>query len=299
MDRREFVLAALAAPVALRTPRPMALVTADQEAHLAVVDLDSGIVVRRVRTQHDPRSIERVGAFAVVAHTIAGAVTILSGTEILHVLHDFEEPRYTAGDGGYAFVTDSGRADVATIDLARGRVVARLELGQWPRHLALSRDRRSIWISLGTASREVAIVDVSDPRRPHLRTKLRSPVLAHDVGFAPSGRVWVTSGAQRSLAIYHGSRVRVLAADEPPQHVTFSGTQAFVTSGAAGTLRMYDERTANLLGNARLPVGSYNVQAGAGRVITPSLARGTLSVAAGGRIRSSRVARSCHDACLA
>jgi hypothetical protein len=74
-----------------------------------------------------------------------------------------------------------------------------------------------------------------------------------------------------------------------------------VTSGDDGTLRVYDERSARLLRVTRVPVGSYNVQYAAGRVLTPSLAQGTLCVLDdGGRVRERRtVAASSHDACLA
>src|SRR3954447_2437953 len=105
MDRRSFILAAAAAPAALRTS-PRAFVTADLESHVAVVDLARGRVVRRINTPPGPRSIERVGERYVVAHTAIGKVSILG----VAVLDDFDEPRYTAGshDGRYAFVTDAG-----------------------------------------------------------------------------------------------------------------------------------------------------------------------------------------------
>jgi hypothetical protein len=49
-----------------------------------------------------------------------------------------------------------------------------------------------------------------------------------------------------------------------------------------------------------VPVGSYNVTFGWGRVISPSLAQGTLSVlGSDGRVRAVRtVARAAHDACI-
>ena len=74
-----------------------------------------------------------------------------------------------------------------------------------------------------------------------------------------------------------------------------------MTSGGDGTLRIYDEPSARLLHTARIPIGSYNVQYAAGRVLTPSLARGTLSVLDHhGRLREqTTVAASSHDVCLA
>ena len=312
MDRRRFLLAAVAAPCALRKPPhalaaapALAFVTADTEAHVAVVDLVSGTVLRRIPTRPDPFSIERVGDTAVVAHTTVGVVSVLERRTqtVRDTLDGFEEPRYAAaaGDGRHAFVTDSGRVEVATVDVVRGEVVARLRLWQWPRHLSLSRDGRTLWIGLGTASQELAVVDVSSPARPRLRGKVRPGFPAHDVGFAPSGRAWVTSGAEQTIAVYGEGGFRRLAADAPPQHVTFLDGRAFVTSGADGTLRVYDEQRLRLLRMTRIPIGSYNVQYAAGRVITPSLDRGTLCVLdrQGRVLERARVAASSHDACLA
>ncbi len=113
--------------------------------------------------------------------------------------------------------------------------------------------------------------------------------------------MWVTSGESRSIAVYDGGEAHTLPADAAPQHVTFLGGRSFVTSGGDGTLRVYDEQTTRLLRTASIPVGSYNVQFAAGRVLTPSLATGTLCVLdRAGRLRERRVvARSSHDACLA
>jgi hypothetical protein len=113
--------------------------------------------------------------------------------------------------------------------------------------------------------------------------------------------VWVTAGEARSVAVYDGSSVRALVADAAPQHVTFLGGRAFVTSGDAGTVRVYDEAGVRLLRTTRIPAGSYNVQFAAGRVLTPSLAAGTLCVLdRDGRVRGrTKVAASSHDACLA
>jgi hypothetical protein len=299
MDRRSFLLAAAAAPLALRD-LPVALVTADTEAHVAAVDLLTGLVRARIATSAGPRSIERVGESAVVAHTAVGRVSVVHGLSLRHVLDGFVEPRYTAAahDGRHAFVTDSGSAELVTLDVVRGTVVARLKLRLWPRHLSLSRDGRTLWVGLGTASPELAVVDVSNPRRPRLHGSVKPPFAAHDVGFSPGGRVWMTAGEARAIAVYDRGEARPLPADAAPQHVTFLAGRAFVSSGGDGTLRIYDERSARLLHATRIPVGSYNVQFHGGRVLTPSLAAGTLCVLdAHGTLRTrTHVAPSCHDA---
>ena len=281
MDRRSFLLASAAA--LRRPPATRAYVTADLESHVAVVDLASGRVVRRLHTAPGPRSIERVGDRYVVAHTVAGLVSVLGAGE----LEGIDEPRYTAGDDRYAFVTDSGTPRLVAIDVVRAAVVGRVKLKQWPRHL--TRRGSTLFVALSTASPELAIVDVRDPRRPELVRYVKPGVHVHDVSVAPSGRLWLTSGDARTISA-HG---RLLPADAAPQHVTFAHGRAYVTSGDDGTLRVYDERTARLQRTVRVPVGSYNVQHVAGEVVTPSLNAGTLTVLGGVRVG---VARSCHDA---
>jgi hypothetical protein len=113
----------------------------------------------------------------------------------------------------------------------------------------------------------------------------------------------VTSGSGSEIAIHDarsGHVLRTLAAGSPPQHVTFDGGRAFVTSGDDGTLRVH-ALNGQLLRVTTVPVGSYNVQRGPDRVVTPSLAHGTLCVldAAGDVMRRIKVARSSHDACFA
>jgi DNA-binding beta-propeller fold protein YncE len=314
MNRREFVIAAAAlvvAPDALARGwggTPVALVTADLESRVVAVHLRDGDVISSIPTLPGPRSIERVGETAVVAHTAHGAVSLLDGPSLRlrRVLRSFEQPRYTAAsrDARYAFVTDSGSQSVVVLDVHRGRVVRRLDVGGPARHLSLDPSGRRLWTALGTKAPRIAIIDVRDPVRPRLLGRMRPPFLAHDIGFTPAGRaVWVTSGDRRELALFDPRSARAslrLQAGAPPQHVTFSGRVAFVTSGDDGTLDTHDAATGRLLRTARVPAGSYNVQEAFGMILTPSLSQGTLCVAdtRGRLLRRLDIARSSHDACF-
>jgi DNA-binding beta-propeller fold protein YncE len=306
VNRREFLAAAAAVPFALQQQRTLALVTADTESAVVAVDPFSGRVVRRIHTRPDPRSIERVGETAVVAHTATGELSLLRGLAVWHLVEGFEEPRYTAAapDGRYAFVTDSGRKELAVVDVLRARVVARVHLGGWPRHVSIDRSGRTLWVALGTAARELAVVDVTRPLQPRRVGTIRPPFRLHDVGFVPGTRqVWISSGDRGALAVYDartGRVLRRLPAGSPPQHVTFHGANAYVTSGDDGTLRVHALADGRLVRQTRIPVGSYNVQRGPGRILTPSLERGTLCVldTAGHVSRTILVAHSSHDACF-
>ncbi len=311
MNRREFVALAAAAPFGIRATlaeaagAPYALVTCDDESRLAVVDLGAFRIVRWIATPAGPRAIELVGNRAVVAHWAVGSVAIVDAHRVLHVIEGVGEPRYAAAhpDGVHAFVTDSGYG-LMTIDALRGRIVGRVKLPGWPRHVTLDPTGKTLWVGLGTSSPRVAVVDVTDPHRPQRVALVTPPFGAHDVGFSPDGQaVWVTAGTMGETAIYsHGHELRAtLRADAAPQHVTFGPAAAYVTSGDAGTLRVHSRASGGVIRSTPIPVGSYNVQYGRGRVITPSLSKGTLTILneRGALLASVHVAGSCHDACFA
>jgi DNA-binding beta-propeller fold protein YncE len=313
MDRRAFVTGAVGLALAPRALAragasvAVALVTADLESRLVAVDLETGRVSRHVRTLASPRSIETVGNTAVVAHSELGAISLVHGRTlgVAHVLRGFGEPRYTAAhpDGRHAYVTDAARGELIVLDVPGARVLARVRVGARARHLGIDPSGRRLWVALGSKAKELVLVDVSQRARPRLAGRLRPPFLAHDVGWAPGGaRVWVSSGDRNELAIYDAARARLLtrfAGDAPPQHITFNGDRAYVTSGESGTLRVHrvDGRA---LRTTRIPTGSYNVQQAHGWVVTPGLERGSLCVldSSGRLVRRLQVAKSSHDACV-
>jgi len=311
MDRRAFLLASaslVAAPRAFAlTSIEVALVTADLEARLVAVELATGQVLRHIPTLPKPRSIETVGHMAVVAHSEIGAISLVHAPtlRVAHVLRGFGEPRYTAAhpDGRHAYVSDAKRGEVVTLDVLRARVLARARVGALARHITIDPSGRTLWVSLGSKAREIAVVDVSQRARPRLIRRFEPPFLAHDVGWAPDGRrVWVSSGDRNELAVYAARSGKVLSrvpGDAPPQHVTFRGDRAYVASGESGTLRVHEIGGRELHVTA-VPDDSYNVQQAHGWVVTPGLGRGTLCILdARGRVRRREtIARSSHDACI-
>jgi DNA-binding beta-propeller fold protein YncE len=300
VNRREFIGLAASAACALRSGTalagalPWALVTCDAESRVAVVDLETFRVVRSIATLPDPRSVELVGTRAVVCHTAVGAVSVVGARGVEHVLRGFAEPRYTVAhpDGRHAFITDSGRSGVVAVDVPNGRVLGRVKLPGWARHLTIDTAGNRLWVGLGSASEHVAVVDAP---QFHHRSTLTPGFGAHDVGVAPDGRLWVTAGVDRQLAVAGTSQ----SADAAPQHVTFGDGVAYVTSGDAGLLRVLT-LDGLLVRTTPIPPGSYNVQHGFGRVLTASLSLGSLTVLDrhGAVLGHSHVARSCHDACF-
>ena len=315
MDRRAFVAGAASLALAPRAfaealssrERRLALVTADEEARLVAVELETGAVRRYVRTLPQPRSIETVGATAVVAHSDLGVVTLVRAAtlQVAHVLRGFGEPRYTAAhpDGRHAYVTDAKTGDIVVLDVLEGRVVGRVQVGALARHVGIDPGGRRLWVALGAKAERLAVVDVSRRTRPRLVRLVAPPFLAHDVAFAPDGNaIWVSSGDSNELVVYERRTGRTLArpvADLPPQHITFRRGRAYVTSGDSGTLRVHD-LSGHPLRMTRVPEGSYNVQQADGWVVTPALGGGSLCIldARGRLLRREQVARSSHDACI-
>lgn len=317
MNRREFLAGAATLPAVLRFApgalaggTPVALVTADTQSRVAVVELSTGRILRSLPTVAGPRSIESVrGKVAVVCHTAQGVVSLIDAPSlrVRRVTGRFDAPRYTAAGANarHAFVTDSGSQEVITVDVLSGRVVARVGVGGPARHVSIDPSYKMLWVSLGSKAEEVAVVDVSRPLAPRLVRRFRPPFLAHDVGIAPGGRhVWLSSGDRGALAVYDrrtGDVLRRLPADAPPQHVTFSGSRAYVTSGDDGSLRVLALQDGSVLRTTKVPVGSYNVQEAFGWIVTPSLDRGTVCVLdrQGRLARRVQVSPSSHDACFA
>jgi DNA-binding beta-propeller fold protein YncE len=316
MDRRAFLLAGAAVPSGLALggrgeaarARPVALVTADLEDHVVVLDPATARTLARIRTAAGPRSIEAVDSrLAVVAHTQAGLVSVLDAVarDVRFELDDFAAPRYTAVHPRrrIAYITDSAAAEVVSVDATRGRVLSRTPVPGPARHVSIDRAGSALWTSLGSKAERVAVLSLDNPRRPHLECTFTPPFLAHDVVFAPDRtHVWVTAGAGRRIAIYGRSTpdvVRLVPADRAPQHVAFVGDLAFVASGDDGTVSIH-RLDGRLVRRAQVPVGSYNVSYGRGRVVTPSLSLGTVSLLDDrGRVRAVRtVARAAHDACI-
>ncbi len=321
-DRREFLAQTLEAVVELtalggaaqraagggpRRPAPRALVTADTEAHVAVVSLASRRVLKRIATLEGPRSIQAAGGGrALVGHAGAGAVTVIEDGRVRRVLRGFGQPRYTAvgPDARLAYVSDGGTGEVVVIDLARARVLRRVAVGDGARHITIDPQGRRLWVALGSSASQIVVVGLDDPRHPRTLRRIAPPFLAHDVGFTPTGRyVWVTAGRVRRTAIYArgGERpLRVFDGDEAPQHVTFGPTMAYLASGEDPVVTVRSLRDQRILGRQRVPYGSYNVQRGGGVVLTPSLNTGALTAlnAGGQSIWQIDVARNAHDVCV-
>jgi DNA-binding beta-propeller fold protein YncE len=294
-----------------------ALVTAETENALLVVDLHSGRVLRRLAMPSDPGNVEttRTGDTAAVVSTTAGAVTLLfvPHLRVERTIRGFAEPHIAAfsPNGRYLYVTDDARGELVVIGVARARVLRRIFVGRGAHHIAVRPDGRQLWIALGERATAITVVDTRRAAHPRVTAHVDPRGLAHDLAFAPDGRkVWVTYDDRSSVAVFAartGRRLHVIRAGSPPQHIAFAsypyvptGRYAYVTSGKDGRLRIFSLR-GRLLGVAPTPVGSFNLDIGDDLVLISSLTRGTLTElkGTGGRIWTKRIASAARDAAFA
>ena len=316
MKRALLLVAVLAVPggshAAARGGEPVALVTAETQNALLVVDLSSGDVIRRLHMPADPENVETTPSddAAAVVSTRAGAVTLLSlpRLRVRKIFHGFVEPHIAAfsPNGRYLYVTDDARGQLVSIDVRRTRIAWRLFVCFGAHHLAFRPGHAEVWIVCGERAGLIVVARTANLARPHRIHFLGTRnLLVHDLAFSPDGnRLWLTSDSSAAVTIFDAAlwpprRRFIVQAGSPPQHVAF-GRYAYVTSGNDGRLRIFSH-TGRLLGTAPTPRGSFNLGLGGGVVITSSLTGGALTElqASGRRVWTRQVASAARDAAFA
>jgi YVTN family beta-propeller protein len=270
-------------------PPMQALVTAESENRLLVVDLPSGRVVRRIALPPDPEDVAaNSGACStVVVVSAAGrAVTVLDRETMNRrgVLGGFVAPHIPEIDPGgqYAYVTDDARGTVTAIYLGDARVMSTIEVGAGAHHLSFDPRHPRAWVALGESARTIVVLGTQRMDRPRVIGRFDPGFLVHDLSFSPDGRrVWVTSAAAPDVSVFDAQTQRVLfrvPVGPSPQHVALSTRYAYLTSGYGSTIEQVDARTGHILRRASTPYGSFELAADGRYVVVSSLLRGTLAI---------------------
>jgi YVTN family beta-propeller protein len=278
-----------AAPrVASRQPRVQALVTAETENRLLVVDLPSGRVVRRIPVPADPEDLatDGSGGDIVVVSSATGKVTLLNGDtlEVLKTLGGFDRPHIAAiaPDGQHAYVTDDARGTLTAIDLANLRVTSTIHVGVGAHHLCFDLKDLNAWVALGESARMIVLLSTRDFSQPRVIGHFPPPFPVHDLACASdSGRVWMTSASGPDVTVFDGFDYGVVfrvPVGPPPQHVVLQGRYAYLTSGYGGIIEQVDASTGRILHRATAPYGSFELAADGRYVVSSSLLRGTLAI---------------------
>lgn len=266
--------------------RPVALVTAEISNEVLALSLGphGGQVLRRAQLPH-PVTIAAACTVAIALDP-KGTVTLLDPRSLrrLAVLRSLRSPRIAAflpGNEDLAYVTDAATGDVAVIDLATRKVVARVFVGVGAHHLAFSDTGRRLWIALGEDASTIVRLDVSHPLRPRVVGRLHPAVRSHDIAFAPGGRTaWVTSASADVVSVYaasDGRLLRTIPAGRAPQHLAFDHGRVLISSGYGSSLESVSQTTHRRLRLARSPYGSFNLATDGSLVLTTSLLTGEVS----------------------
>ena len=274
--------------------RPVAIVAAEATNEVVAVSLGphGGHVLKRVHVA-DPLMVAAPLHGPAVVLDPHGSVTLLGWHSLrpLKVLHGFSNPqvaRIAPGDR-FAYVADGGSGTISVVDLARRRVVDRVQVGRQAHHMSFSPDGKRLWIALGEVARTVVRLDTSDLSHPRIVGRLHPRFPAHSVGFAPDGRtVWLSSARLPYVTVYKaatGRAVKIIRAGRPPQEIAFSGARALLTSGYGSSLQAVLWRTYRRLGTVPMPYGSFNLATFGGQVVTSSLFTGRVVELEAGTLR--------------
>jgi DNA-binding beta-propeller fold protein YncE len=282
-----FLAAIRHAPAAI--PRVQALVTAETENRLLVVDLASGRVVRRLAIANDPEDVAaNSGACSsvVVTSASAGKVTVLDRETLgpRGVIGGFGTPHIAeiAPGGAYAYVTDDARGTVTVIYLGGPRVTSTIEVGASAHHLSFDMAHGVAWVALGETARTIVILSTANLAHPRVTGRFDPGFPAHDVEFSPDGQqAWISAADSSDVSVFDAVDRRLLfrvPVGTGPQHVAFAGRFAYVTSGYGGVIEKVDAATGRVLARASSPYGSFELDARQGYVVASSLLRGTLAI---------------------
>ena len=269
-------------------PSPQALVTAETENRLVVVNLPSGRVTRSLALPADPENIAVTGSsgVVVVVSPRAGKVTVLDRVTLRPVktFGGFEDPQIAAisPDRRHLYVTDGARGTLTAIRLSDMAVTSTVSVGAGAHHLAFSPDQHRVWVALGESASQISILDTTNLDHPHLIRRFSTGFPAHDLSFSPDGRrVWISSAANHDVTAFSTPNLRALfriPVGTPPQHIAFAGRYAYLTSGYGDTIMKVDVVTGRVIRKTSAPYGSFELDAGDGYVATSSLLRGTLAI---------------------
>jgi YVTN family beta-propeller protein len=271
-----------------------ALVTAETENRLLVVDLPRGRVVRRVPLPADPEDVAATspawgnGRLAVVTSAASSQVSLLAGPALRPVkaFGGFGAPHIVAlwpvPYGFDAYVTDDARGTLSVIDLRTRRVTSKIHAGAGAHHMGLDLMHQAVWVALGESGRTIVILSSQNVAHPKVLGRFDPGFEVHDLAFSDDGRrIWITASNRREVTVFNGIDDQVLfrvPVGPPPQHVALTERYAYLTSGYGSTIEQADARSGRILHRASTPYGSFELAADDRYVVVSSLLRGTLAI---------------------
>jgi YVTN family beta-propeller protein len=282
------LLATTACLLAAGTACADVILVGNKSAHTVwAIDLSSGQKEREFATEIGPHEIEVSSdkRYAVVSNygdreTVGNTLTVIewpAGRPALLVdLGENTRPHGMAFLSGYRLaVTTEGSDSLVLVDIVRGKVMARIPVGEGVAHMvAASRDGRFAYvtnISAGTLEK----VNVLEEK---VVGSVATGAGAEGVAVVADRReVWVTNRADDTVSVVDAESLEVLATLDSPGFpiriaVSPDGRRALVTNARAATLSVFDtasrelvatvqvadpeaEYQETLLGTTALPIG--------------------------------------------
>jgi DNA-binding beta-propeller fold protein YncE len=283
----------------VKPPRSVAIVTTELRNQVAVLRLPSLRIARRIDVAADPKTVaaqQLQGGLVAVVSPGSGTVTVLNpALRRTVVLHGFGSPQLAAfaPDGTHMLVTDADRGVLDVLSLPERRIVGSVRVGAGAHHLAVSPDGRRAWVALGETASAIVVVDIHNPRHPHVLRVIHPAVAAHDLSFSPDGRtVWVSSADAPYVSVLRATTGRELLripAGKAPQHVLFADGRAYLTSGYGSSIELVNPRTRRVIRRVQAPYGSFNLAAAGDLLVVTSVLNGDVTELAAATLRRLRV----------
>lgn len=261
--------------VATAGTRPLVWVALENDDQLALVNVRTGHVLRRVSTPGGPHNITVAKDGTVVA-ALWGSDRIAIVRRHARFVTLGGAPHDVKVSGRMIVVANQGDARIDRVRLSGDRLRS-IPLRADPHDLAISPNGRRAWVSL-EGTDDMAIVNIRTGRVRSFSTGV-SP---HDLLFAPDGRLWVTDW-HGGLHVFRGREiVRTIHYGRETHHLTFTpnGEEAWTTDEAAGRAHVLTVRPVDRIDSRTIPGAPHHVAVTAnGRwVVVADHVRGTLVV---------------------
>ncbi|MEO8293484.1 MAG: YncE family protein, partial [Actinomycetota bacterium] len=269
------LLVAEGASTAHAATEPLVWVALENDDQIALVNVRTGHVLRRVSTPGGPHNIT-VAADGTVVTALWGSDRIAIVGRHARFVTLGGAPHDVKISGRMIVVANQGAARIDRVRLSGDRLRS-IPLRADPHDLAISPNGRRAWVTLDGTD-DMAIVNL---RTRHV-SYFSTGVSPHDLLFAPDGRLWVTDW-NGGLHVFRGRElIRTLHYGREAHHLAFTpdGEEAWTTDEAAGRAFVLTVRPVERIDSEPIPGAPHHVAVTAnGRwVVVADHVRGTLVV---------------------